>query len=249
MDSKREQHRTGLREPDHWQGWCAETLGPLGSVHPGLVNGPAMRLELGVPPYCCSRCTQLDSSIASRIRGASSLLQRTVGVRCSSLEGAMQQVLPVLKTCGRGALAAAAVDAYWPRLCCRGSGGRSRPGYGCRVHRIHDSARVYGCHHCERPHLLHPWLQCSLIASMPGWMTQIAWACTSNGCELQRLSTAAPSRVSVLAGWQDLSRAGIPLSSSTTPAQSTERSVVFVLGGPGSGKGTQVMQRPAALTT
>lgn len=38
---------------------------------------------------------------------------------------------------------------------------------------------------------------------------------------------------------QDLSTGGISLRGSTTPS-TTQRSIVFVLGGPGSGKGTQV---------
>lgn len=38
---------------------------------------------------------------------------------------------------------------------------------------------------------------------------------------------------------QDLSTGGISLRGSTTPA-TKQRSIVFVLGGPGSGKGTQV---------
>ena len=38
---------------------------------------------------------------------------------------------------------------------------------------------------------------------------------------------------------QDLTAGGISLRGSSTPAQK-QRSIVFVLGGPGSGKGTQV---------
>lgn len=38
---------------------------------------------------------------------------------------------------------------------------------------------------------------------------------------------------------QDLSTGGISLRGSSTPAKK-QRSIVFVLGGPGSGKGTQV---------
>ena len=49
-----------------------------------------------------------------------------------------------------------------------------------------------------------------------------------------------PTGRAILDCLQDMSTAGISLKGSVTPKK--ERSIVFVLGGPGSGKGTQVLK-------